>query len=114
MPDIADPGADCAVVPVPHARLGEVVSCVRSALQASANAGSAVVVVKASAYADPPTAASLKALCATVLPSMAVPVLIVVQQEELPRNVTGKVLKRELKERMATVWARLGALEAKL
>lgn len=50
------------------------------------------------------------------LPKHCVPVLVVVREEEMPRNATGKILKRTLKDEVGKVWAEMwkGAGKAKL
>lgn len=53
---------------------------------------SAVVVVKASVTGPHPTEASLQKLVADFLPKHAIPSIIVVQTEELPRNANGKTV----------------------
>ncbi|MER5309891.1 class I adenylate-forming enzyme family protein [Streptomyces sp. NPDC002773] len=85
-PDVVD----AAVLGVPHALLGEeVVAVVR--LRAGAGAG-------AGPGADPdPDLQWLRAHVAARLAAFKVPARIVVRQSELPRNATGKILKRELR-----------------
>jgi long-chain acyl-CoA synthetase len=77
--------ADVAVVGVPHAELGEEVA--------------AVVLLKDGADVAP---TDLQAHVAERLAYFKVPAHVVVRTEELPRNATGKVLKRELRDELAS------------
>lgn len=92
---------DAAVVPVPDAHLGELV---------------AAVVVTKPQYHGQVSSTELMALVAQHLPKHCVPVLVVVREEEMPRNATGKILKRTLKDEVGKVWAEMwkGAGKAKL
>jgi len=73
---------DVAVIGVPHASLGEEV---------------AAVIVPASGHGPTDTDA-VKAFAASRLAGFKVPVKIFWQSEPLPRNATGKVLKKELRD----------------
>ncbi|MFD0144474.1 MULTISPECIES: class I adenylate-forming enzyme family protein [unclassified Streptomyces] len=75
---------DAAVLGVPHPALGEEVA--------------AVVRLKEPAAV---TAEELRAHVGARLAAFKVPAHIVVRGEELPRNATGKVLKRQLREELA-------------
>jgi long-chain acyl-CoA synthetase len=77
-PDITD----CAVIGVPHDRLGEEVAT--------------VIRVRNGASL---TEQDVQAHVAERLAAFKVPVRVWVSDEELPRNASGKVLKRELRER---------------
>ncbi|MFF8846775.1 class I adenylate-forming enzyme family protein [Streptomyces sp. NPDC015127] len=79
-PDVAD----AAVLGVPHPVLGEEVA--------------AVVRLRPGATAD---AEELRAHVGKVLAAFKVPAHVVVRDEPLPRNPTGKILKRELREGFA-------------
>ncbi|MFI7386064.1 class I adenylate-forming enzyme family protein [Streptomyces sp. NPDC049813] len=75
---------EAAVVGVPHPVLGEEVAAV-----VRARPGSGV------------DAAALRAFAAASLAAFKVPAHVLVQDVELPRNATGKVLKREVRGRFA-------------
>jgi long-chain acyl-CoA synthetase len=77
--------ADVAIVGVPHRSLGEEVA--------------AVVVVKPGATA---TAGELQEHVAARLARFKVPEHVVFRNEPLPRTATGKVLKRDLRDELAT------------
>jgi long-chain acyl-CoA synthetase len=77
-PDITD----CAVIGVPHDRLGEEVG--------------AVIRVRDGASLTEP---DVQAHVAERLAAFKVPVRVWISPDELPRNASGKVLKRELRER---------------
>ena len=77
-PDITD----CAVIGVPHDRLGEEVGT--------------VIRVRDGARV---TQEDVQAHVAERLAAFKVPVRVWISDEELPRNASGKVLKRELRER---------------
>ncbi|MFI1657882.1 class I adenylate-forming enzyme family protein [Streptomyces sp. NPDC020472] len=82
-PDVVD----AAVLGVPHPLLGEeVVAVVRLRPGADAGAG---------------TAEALRTHVGTRLAAFKVPARILVRTEELPRNPTGKILKRELRDALA-------------
>ncbi|WP_372344965.1 class I adenylate-forming enzyme family protein [Streptomyces sp. KL116D] len=74
---------EAAVVGVPHPVLGEEVA--------------AVVRVREGASLDPD---SLRGFVGRSLAAFKVPAVLVLQPEELPRNATGKILKRTLRERL--------------
>ena len=76
--------ADVAVIGLPHERLGEEVV--------------AVVVRKPGAELSDE---SLRSALADQLASFKVPTKVIFRDAELPRNATGKVLKRELKTEYA-------------
>ena len=76
--------AECCVFGVPDARLGEEVG--------------AAVVLKPGVDLD---AEELKAFCGSHISKHKVPRYIWFQSEPLPRNASGKFLKRELKERLS-------------
>ncbi|MFF8608897.1 class I adenylate-forming enzyme family protein [Streptomyces sp. NPDC015346] len=78
-PDVAD----AAVLGVPHPALGEEVAAVLRLRE-----GAAVTVEE------------LRAHVGARLAAFKVPAHVHVRQEELPRNATGKVLKRELREQL--------------
>jgi len=78
---------DAAVVGIPHRVLGEEVG--------------AIVTVKPGVHVSEE---QLRAHVAARLASFKVPVKIEIRSEPLPRNVNGKLLKRELREEMATRW----------
>lgn len=84
-PDVAD----CAVLGVPHPELGEEVA--------------AVVRLRPGAAAGP---RELREHVGGVLAAFKVPAYVVLRDEPLPRNATGKVLKRELREEAAVLGAR--------
>jgi len=73
--------ADVAVIGVPHERLGEEVA--------------AIVLLKPGAAL---TAEGLRAALAGTLAPFKIPSIVTFRDEELPRNATGKVLKKNLKE----------------
>ena len=73
---------DCAVIGLPHDKLGEEV---------------AAVLVAADGFGSEHDAAIL-AFLATRLASFKVPSKVFWHQEELPRNATGKVLKKDLRD----------------
>ncbi|MEU6984667.1 class I adenylate-forming enzyme family protein [Streptomyces sp. NPDC046324] len=75
---------DAAVLGVPHPTLGEEVA--------------AVVRLKA---ASTVTAEELRAHAGARLAAFKVPAHVLVRDDELPRNATGKVLKRQLRETLA-------------
>ncbi|MCT4356278.1 acyl--CoA ligase [Streptomyces sp. Je 1-79] len=79
---------DAAVLGLPHPTLGEEVA--------------AVVRLKESSGA---TADDLRAHVAARLAAFKVPAHVFVRDVELPRNVTGKVLKRQLREQLGTTEA---------
>ncbi|HEY8547006.1 MAG TPA: AMP-binding protein [Acidimicrobiales bacterium] len=81
-PDVTE----AAIIGVPHERLGEDVH--------------AVVRLRDGATAD---AAALRAHVAERLAAFKVPAVVHLTGETLPRNAAGKVLKRELRERLTTV-----------
>ncbi|BFV58496.1 long-chain fatty acid--CoA ligase [Kitasatospora sp. CMC57] len=87
-PDVAD----AAVLGVPHATLGEEVA--------------AVVVLRPDATAGPD---ELRAHVAARLAAFKVPSHLVLRTEDLPRNPTGKVLKRQLREELCSGTRRRGA-----
>lgn len=76
--------ADVAVVGIPHRSLGEEVA--------------AVVLLRDGAAADP---ADLKAHVAARLAAFKVPSKVYFRTEPLPRNATGKLLKRQLRDELA-------------
>ncbi len=76
--------ADVAVVGVPHRELGEQVA--------------AVVLLHDGAAA---TAADLQEHVAARLARFKVPEVVVFRDEPLPRTATGKVLKRDLRDKLA-------------
>lgn len=79
-PDVVD----AAVLGVPHPVLGEeVVAVVR--LRGGADDGTGAVVER------------LRAHVGARLAAFKVPARVLVREEELPRNPTGKILKRELR-----------------
>jgi len=80
---------EAAAVGVPHPRLGEVVA--------------AVVSVKP-IFRSQVTEASLIATAAKKLPKFAVPVLVVIQHEELEKNPSGKILKAGLRKIAREIW----------
>jgi len=82
--------AQCAVVPVPDAKLGELVAAVVVAHRQAGEAG--------------PTEAEMVRVASRSLPAHAVPVMILFR-DELPRNAPGKVLKATLKVDAAEEWA---------
>ncbi|WP_037576114.1 class I adenylate-forming enzyme family protein [Phaeacidiphilus oryzae] len=79
-PDVAD----AAVVGIPHPQLGEEVA--------------ALVVAKDGRPLDPE---EVRAFVAARLAGFKVPALVVPRGRPLPRNATGKVLKRELREELS-------------
>ncbi|MBO1337185.1 class I adenylate-forming enzyme family protein [Streptomyces sp. VRA16 Mangrove soil] len=76
---------EAAVVGVPHPVLGEEVA--------------AVVRIRPGSGLD---AAALRAFAAKTLAAFKVPERVVLQESELPRNATGKVLKREVRRGLAS------------
>jgi steroid-24-oyl-CoA synthetase len=76
--------ADVAVIGVPHDRLGEEVAAIVNVRE-----GESV------------SAEELRQFLARKLASFKVPSIIVVRSEELPRNATGKVLKKDLRSEYA-------------
>ncbi|WSQ69224.1 acyl--CoA ligase [Streptomyces sp. NBC_01216] len=76
--------ADAAVLGVPHPVLGEEVA--------------AVVRLRAGATVTPD---GLRAHVGRRLAAFKVPARVVVREDELPRNPTGKILKRELRDRFS-------------
>jgi long-chain acyl-CoA synthetase len=80
-PDITD----CAVIGVPHERLGEEVG--------------AVIRVRDGVSLTEP---DVKEHVAERLATFKVPARVWISVDELPRNASGKVLKRELRERVLT------------
>lgn len=94
--------SQCAVVPVPDAKLGELVA--------------AIVVAHARPGEAAPTEAEIVQVAAKTLPPHAVPVMVLFR-DELPRNAPGKVLKAPLKAEAREEWEkrlRGGGLRAKL
>ncbi|TXS57729.1 long-chain fatty acid--CoA ligase [Streptomyces sp. t39] len=87
-PDVAD----CAVLGVPHPELGEEVA--------------AVVRLRPGATAGP---RELREHVGGLLAAFKVPAHVVLRDDPLPRNVTGKILKRELRELRALAGAVRGA-----
>ena len=83
--------AQCAVVPVPDAKMGELVA--------------AVVVAHTKAGESPPSEAELTRVAAKTLPPHAVPVMVLFR-DDLPRNAPGKVLKTLLKAEARAEWER--------
>ncbi|KAK4705766.1 hypothetical protein P7C70_g424, partial [Phenoliferia sp. Uapishka_3] len=81
---------DCAVVPVPDPKLGELVA--------------AVIVPKPQYSGGQITSAQLATLVAKHLPKHCVPVLIVIRDQEMPRNATGKIVKKDLKAELGKIW----------
>ena len=77
---------DCAVIGLPHDKLGEEV---------------AAVLVAADGFGSQHDAEILTFL-ATRLASFKVPSKVFWHQEELPRNATGKVLKKDLRDEYST------------
>jgi long-chain acyl-CoA synthetase len=77
---------DAAIVPVPHATLGEVPG--------------AVVHLRSGASTSGP---ELRGFVATRLAAFKVPVEVLLQPEPLPRNQGGKIMKRELRSLFAPV-----------
>ena len=75
---------ECAVFGVPHERLGEEVAV--------------AVLPRPGATVEP---AELQAHVAAHLASFKVPSVVLVCDEALPRGATGKILKRELRDRLA-------------
>jgi len=73
---------DCAVIGLPHDKLGEEV---------------AAVLVAADGF-GPDSDAEILAFLSTRLASFKIPSKIFWHQEELPRNATGKVLKKDLRD----------------
>lgn len=73
---------DCAVIGLPHDKLGEEV---------------AAVLVAADGFGSD-SDADILAFLATRLASFKVPSKVFWHHEELPRNATGKVLKRDLRD----------------
>ncbi|KAI5477431.1 hypothetical protein MNV49_006423 [Pseudohyphozyma bogoriensis] len=80
---------DAAVVPVPDAKLGELVA--------------AVVVLHPSSR-DSVSEADLIASAAKTLPKHSVPVAVFIRPDELPRNATGKALKSVIKVEARELW----------
>ncbi|MFD0429404.1 hypothetical protein ACFQ60_22235 [Streptomyces zhihengii] len=72
---------DCAVLGMPHPELGEEVA--------------AVVRLRPGATAGP---GDLREHVGAVLAAFKVPAHVVLRDEPLPRNATGKILKRELRD----------------
>ncbi|GAA6049485.1 hypothetical protein JCM3770_007362 [Rhodotorula araucariae] len=96
---------EVAVVPVPCEVHGEQVAAV-VVLHPPSHASRA-----AGARQPAPTEDNLRALAATLLPRHAVPALVVFHADEdegLPKNATGKVVKGELKKVAAADWKRRG------
>ena len=77
--------AECCVFGVPDERLGEEV-------------GAAIVLKAGESLTD----AALRAHCAAIMAKHKIPRYIWFQEEALPRNASGKFLKRELRERLST------------
>ncbi|KAM0749660.1 long-chain-fatty-acid-CoA ligase [Meredithblackwellia eburnea MCA 4105] len=80
---------DVAVVPVPDPKLGELVC--------------AVITVK-SQFKGQVKEEGVKDLVGKHMPKHCVPVLVIIRQEDMPRNPTGKILKRVLKEEAGKIW----------
>ncbi|KAK4702867.1 hypothetical protein P7C70_g3356, partial [Phenoliferia sp. Uapishka_3] len=80
---------DVAVVPVPDAKLSELVS--------------AVVVVKQGFFGTV-TETELISLVAKLMPRHCIPVMVDIRQDTLPRGGTGKTDKKILKVEMAKLW----------
>jgi len=78
-----DAVAECAVFSVPDERLGEEV-------------GAAVFPVRGTA----PTAAEIRAFCRDRLAAFKIPRYIWILSEPLPRNASGKFVKREMREKL--------------
>jgi long-chain acyl-CoA synthetase len=76
--------AECCVFSVPDERMGEEIG--------------AAVVAKAGEALD---AEALRELCAGVLAKHKVPQFVWVLEEALPRNASGKFLRREIRERLS-------------
>lgn len=64
----------------------------------------AVIVPKPQFGGGKVTAADVATLVAKHLPKHCVPVLIIIRDEEMPRNATGKILKKELKAELGKLW----------
>lgn len=91
--------AHAAAVGVPDEQMGEIVA--------------AVVVLKGGTTVHE---ADLLAFAAKTLPKHTVPVMVLLKRE-IPRNATGKVLKKDIKEELRQEWQRRlegGGLRAKL
>jgi len=122
---------EVAVVPVPCEVHGEQVACVLLPLSLALLFGaaradsslscSAVVVLhpsthpsrSSSARQPPPTESALRSIAASSLPRHAVPALIILvevgaEEEGLPKNGTGKVVKGEVKQAAGAEWAKRG------
>jgi acyl-CoA synthetase (AMP-forming)/AMP-acid ligase II len=82
---------ECAAVGVPDKRLGELVT--------------AIVVPKEN-YKEEVTEEQVIAIAASQLPGFAIPSMIIVQKESLPRNPGGKILKGPLRILAAKEWER--------
>lgn len=59
------------------------------------------------------TEAELVALVANILPKHCVPVIVDIRSESLPRNGTGKTLKKDLKVEVARLWEERKATKGK-
>ncbi|KNZ77059.1 2-succinylbenzoate--CoA ligase [Termitomyces sp. J132] len=91
---------EAAAVAVPHERLGEVVA--------------AVVAVKP-AFKGQVTEASLIAIATKSLPKFAVPVMVIVRDELLEKNASGKIVKMPLRRMAREIWQkRQSELKTKL
>jgi long-chain acyl-CoA synthetase len=77
--------AECCVFGVPDERLGEEV-------------GVAIVLKAGESLTD----AALREHCAAIMAKHKIPRYVWFQEEALPRNASGKFLKRELRERLST------------
>ncbi|KAF8974758.1 hypothetical protein BDZ97DRAFT_1775265 [Flammula alnicola] len=90
---------EVAAVGVPDKRLGEIVA--------------AVVSIKP-AYQGKVTEQSLIALAQKSLPKFAVPVMVVIQNEQFERTPSGKILKADLRKVAAEAWSKRSTQKAKL
>ncbi|WVQ79445.1 hypothetical protein IAT38_001543 [Cryptococcus sp. DSM 104549] len=88
---------ECAAIPLPHPILGEVVGAIVSLRPAVAGEVAEEELIEHARK---------------TLPRYAVPVMVVISREALPKNVNGKILKKELKEEVVKEWEKRGGAKA--